>query len=242
MRLFQDDPVAAALKHAIQHGDLEALQRLLADHPGLAGARIGDAGGARTPLHIAADWPGFFPNGARVVAALIAAGADPDDTGEGSGPVRETPLHWAASSDDAEVAGALIDGGADIELTHGSIADGTPLTNAVGYGCWQVADLLLHRGARVGTLWEAAALGVLSRVEAFFAATPGPTDPEIHHAFWQACHGGQPRSAAYLLERGADLNWVPDYARQTPLGVVAGLSTRWDILASWLREKGARSE
>jgi hypothetical protein len=43
----------------------------------------------------------------------------------------ETPLHYAASSDDLEVAEALIDGGADLEVPGGSI--GTPLDNAVGY-------------------------------------------------------------------------------------------------------------
>jgi hypothetical protein len=60
---------------------------------------------------------------------------------------QETPLHWAASSDDVDVAEALIDGGANIHATGGSIASGTPLDNAVGYGCWRVARLLVQRGA-----------------------------------------------------------------------------------------------
>src|ERR1019366_2151757 len=51
-----------------------------------------------------------------------------------------TPLHVAASSDDADVADALIDGGADLETPGGSV--GTPLDNAIGYGCWNVARLL----------------------------------------------------------------------------------------------------
>ncbi|HEY1319198.1 MAG TPA: hypothetical protein VGF32_03080, partial [Streptosporangiaceae bacterium] len=53
------------------------------------------------------------------------------------------------------VAEALIDGGADIEAAGGSI--GTPLDNAVGYGCWHVARLLAAHGARVDKLWQAAA-------------------------------------------------------------------------------------
>jgi len=174
------------------------------------------------------------------IGMLIAAGADPNVPSEGGKP--ETPLHYAASTDDAEVAKAPIDGGADIEIGHGSIADGTALTNAVGYGCWQVADLLLCRGAKVEGLWEAAAFGLMSRVEEFFAATPGPTAEEINEAFDQACRGGQPRAAAYLLQRGADLNASPAYARgQTPVAVVCAMSTRWDILASWLKEKGAKA-
>lgn len=238
MRLRHDDPVAVALGEAIRRGDVAGLEELLRDHPGLASARVeGAKGGSGTPLHTAADWPGFFPGGAKVVSVLIAAGADANARTEGGSP--ETPLHWAASSDDLEVAEALIEGGADVNAPDGSI--GTPLANAVGYGCWQVARRLVDRGAKVETLWQAAALGLMPAVEAFFAAAPGPTPEEVHHAFWQACHGGQPRAAAYLLAGGADINWVPDYAKEPPLGIASGLATRWDILVSWLREQGAKT-
>src|SRR5207302_1725685 len=145
-------------------------------------------------LHIAADWPGHFPNGAAAVRALIAAGADPNSVVGGSSD--ETPLHWAASSDDTEVAGALITAGADLEATGASIAGGTPLDDAVGYGCWQVARLLVDRGARVDKLWHAAALGLTDRVATRFAGSDRPAAEEINQAFWQACHGGQPRTAA----------------------------------------------
>ena len=240
MRLREDDPLAVEFQSAIHHGDVDGLQRLLVRHPGLAAARIeARRGGARTPLHVATDWPGFFPNGAQVVAALIAAGGDVNDRGEGGDgqPGRESPLHWAASSDDAEVAEALIDGGADIHMPGGSI--GTPLANAIGYGCWQVADLLVARGARIETLWEAAALGKMARIEEIFASQPGPTAEEIHHAFYQACSGGQPRAAAYLLARGADPKWSPDYARgRTAADVAAGGGTRWGILQDWLKQRG----
>ena len=93
---------------------------------------------------------------------LIDAGANPNDRGtdEERG---ETPLHWAASSDDVDVAAVLIDGGADIEMPNGAI--GTPLDNAIGYACWNVARLLVARGAKVDRLWHAAALGLLDRLE-----------------------------------------------------------------------------
>jgi hypothetical protein len=45
---------------------------------------------------------------------LIEAGADPDGVVT-KGTQTETPLHWAASSDDADIADALISGGADLE-------------------------------------------------------------------------------------------------------------------------------
>src|SRR5579884_3368263 len=159
------DALALEVTVAIHTGDLEALERLLAERPGLSSARMigrkGPEGGWRTPLHVAADWPGYFPAAPAAVALLVAAGADPNDDTGGERP--ETPLHWAASSDDADVALALIDGGADLETPGGSI--GTPLDNAIGYACWHVARLLVARGAKVEQLWHAAALGMLERME-----------------------------------------------------------------------------
>ena len=166
---------------------------------------------------------------------LVAAGADPNvDTG---GDAPETPLHWAASSDDLDVADALIDAGADLETPGGSI--GTPLDNAIGYGCWHVARRLVERGARVDKLWQAAALGLMSRVQELVAATPAPGRQEINEAFWQACSGGQRRTAEYLLGYGADINTTVPYADGTALDAVTGTDTRRDTLANWLREQGA---
>jgi len=115
------DPMAITAVNAIRAGDSVSLAALLAQHPSLATEQIHDA---RTPLLVATDWPGYFPNGPAIVRLLIAAGADPNaDTG---GERPETPLRWAASSDDADVADALITGGANLETPGGSI--GTPWT------------------------------------------------------------------------------------------------------------------
>jgi hypothetical protein len=178
---------------AIHGGDLDALRRIVADRPELASVRMigrkGLEGGWRTPLHAATDWPGYFPAAPAVVATLLEAGADPNDGTGGDRP--ETPLHWAASTDDVDVAVVLIDNGADLETPGGSI--GTPLDNAIGYGCWH------------------------------------------------ACAGGQRRAAEYLLARGADLNWIPEYAEGTPLDSATSLGTRQENVVSWLRERGATS-
>jgi len=198
LRLSRGDPVAQALVAAIHAGEVGPLAVLLREHPGLTAARIvDDKGGSGTPLHAAADWPGFFPHGPVVVATLIDAGADPSAPVEGSWHA-ETPLHGAGSSDDVDVARALIDGGADIEATGAAIAGGSPLDDAVGYGCWQVARLLVERGARVDRLWHAAALGMRPRVDEPIAASP-PGRQQLTDAFWQACHGGQHRIAEHLL-------------------------------------------
>ena len=146
-------------------------------------------------------------------------------------------MHYAASSDDVDVARALIEWGANTETPGGSI--GTPLDNAVGYGCWNVARLLVARGAKVDKAWHAAALGMVGRLAALLEGNPPAQD--VSQAFWHACAGGQRRAAEYLLSRGADLNWEPDYAQGTPLDAASGRSTRQENVISWLGELGARS-
>jgi uncharacterized protein len=208
--LPEDDPRAVALVAAIRDGDVEALQRQLREHPELATARVVDACGvSRAPLHVAADWPGHFPNGARTVAALIAAGAEVDARVGHPGPKGspETPLHWAASSDDVEVLDALLDGGADIEAPGAVFTGGPPMSDAVVFAQWRAARRLLERGAST-TLWQAAALGLLDRVRRACSGEPAPTGAEVTNALWHACRGGQQAVAEYLLERGADLDWV----------------------------------
>jgi ankyrin repeat protein len=241
VRLSSDDPVAVALERAIRAGDVESLNGLLEEHNGLASARIeDDRGTSRTALHLVADWPGYFPDGPAVVRLLIEAGADPNAPVIGSWH-SETPLHWAASSDDVDVADALIDGGADMEAQGASIGGGTPLDDAVAYGCWHVARRLVERGARVDRLWHAAALGMLARVEELLDRDPAPSSEVINDAFWQACHGGQRRVAEYLLARGAALNWTPDHNKATPLDIAGSPGTRRETLVNWLRERGARA-
>jgi hypothetical protein len=60
---------------------------------------------------------------------------------------------------------ALLDAGADIEARGAVIGGGTPLSDAVAFAQWNAARRLVERGART-ELWEAAALGLLDRVEA----------------------------------------------------------------------------
>lgn len=237
----QNDPMVASFVRAVQTGDVDALRHLIAEFPDMVTKRaLDNKGSSRTVLHVVTDWPGYFPNGPEIVKILIDAGADPNAPIMGSWH-SETPLHWAASSDDVDVAAALIDGGADIELLGGSIGGGTPLDNAVGYGCWHVARLLVHRGARVDSLWHAAALGMMTRVEELMDSDPSQTSEDITQAFWHACSGGQRRVAEYLLTRGADINGIPDYSSQTALDAAGGIDTRRDTMISWLKRKGAKS-
>jgi uncharacterized protein len=246
LQLHTDQPLAVAVVEAIRTGDVAELKRLLAEHSGLATARIccdDKPGSARTLLHIATDWPGGFPNGPAVIAALVEAGADVNARFVGGH--EETPLHWAASSNDVAAIDALLDAGADIEAAGAVIGGGPPLADARGFGQWNAARRLLERGARP-SLNDAATLGLLDRVEAYIAAH-GPTADEITRAFWAACHGGQQRVAAWLLNRGADLNWI-GYGGMTPLDVArrddaAALAgpVAAAQLVDWLLARGAKS-
>jgi len=137
------------------------------------------------------------------------------------------------------VARVLIDAGADVDLPDGSI--GTPLENAVGYACWNVARLLVERGARVEKMWTAAALGMTDRLQELLSSTPGAGAEDVSQAFWHACNAGQRRAAELLLAAGADLNWTPSYAHGTPLDAAGQLGTQQQNVIGWLRERGART-
>lgn len=218
---------------AIHTGDLPALQRLLGDNPDLAGTRLTRHEG-RTLLHIATDWPGHYPNGAATIAALVAAGADPNRGCLGQHP--ETPLHWAASSNDIAAIDALLDAGADINAPGAVIAGGAPMADATAFGQWDAARRLLERGAAT-TLFEAAALGLVDEVRRHLDTVEQDTD-NLNSSFWGACHGGHVATAAVLLEHGADINWA-GYDGLTPLDAARRSETQSVI--DWLQRRGATS-
>ncbi|MFN2530121.1 MAG: ankyrin repeat domain-containing protein [Pyrinomonadaceae bacterium] len=230
--------MAQSIAGAIRQGDIATLERILSENSDLANARVVDSHGvARSLLHVVTDWPGHFPNGPAVVATLIAFGADANAAvNHPTHNSAETPLHWAASSGDVSIIDALIDGGANIEAQGAIFTNGTPMSDAVVFAQWQAARRLLERGSQT-TLWQASALGLLDRVKNYCEQDPGPSPGEITNAFWNACRGGQDQTAEYLLERGADINWV-GYDSKTPL---AGAEESENIkLVDWLRDRGAK--
>lgn len=217
---------------AIRTGDVETLHRLVSQDPSLTHVRMD---GQRTLLHVATDWPGHFPRVRETISVLITHGADVNARFQGRH--SETPLHWAASSNDVEALHILLEHGADLEAPGAVIGGGTPLADAVAFGQWHAARILIEHGAR-STLWQAAALGLLDRVERSFAGNPPPSIEEVTNAFWSACHGGQLVAAHLLLERGADLNRV-GYDALTPLD--AAVRNGNQELVAWLRKRDAVS-
>ena len=226
------------MTESIRSGDAAALEQLLREHPQLATARLGDPerGQSRTLLHVVTDWPGNVPEAAAKIRALVAAGADVN--ARFTGPHTETPLHWAASSDDVEALDALLDAGADIEADGAVIGGGTPMADAVAFGQWKAARRLLERGARTN-LWQAAALGL---------RRPRPRRARPRAAAQRrrssTTRCGAPRTAAsattaeLLLDRGADPAWV---GHDGLTAAAAAERSGAHELAAWLREAGRRT-
>jgi uncharacterized protein len=235
-RLTPDAPLARKVTEVIRSGDAAELRRLLAEHPALAHTRIDDTerGQSRTLLHLVTDWPGNVRDAAAKIRALVAAGADVN--ARFIGPHDETPLHWAASSDDVEALDALLDAGADIEAGGAVIAAGTPLGDAVAFGQWNAARRLLERGARTN-LWQAAALGLTDRVRDDLAHTP-PSQEDLDNALWCAAHGGRRHTAELLVDRGADPGWV---GHDDLTAAQAAERSHAPELAAWLKARAKES-
>lgn len=228
------DLKAVALVTAIQTGDLETLKQILASGPDLSQIRIGHSDDSRSLLHIATDWPGHFPNVAETIKLLAESGADLNAAYEGPRH-EETPLHWAASCDDVAAIDALLDAGADIEAPGSIFYNGTAIADATIFSQWKAARRLYERGAK-SNLTESATLGLLDRVEKFVLEDSENIN-EISHAFWMACHGGQTETAKYLLEKGADKNWIPHWENFTPLD--AAVRNKMTDTVEWLLSIGA---
>jgi hypothetical protein len=224
--------LARTVIDAIHSGDAAALGRVLDEHPGLATARIGapEEPHGRTLLHIVTDWPRHFPESGDKIRVLVTAGADAN--ARFSGPHTETPLHWAASSDDVDALDALLDAGADIEAGGAVIGGGTPIADAVAFGQWNAARRLLERGARTN-LWQAAALGLIDRVRDALARSE-PTQEDLDNALWCAAHGGRRDTAELLLGHGADATWI---GHDDLTAAEAADRSEAHELAAWLREQ-----
>ena len=180
---------------------------------------------------------------------MIEAGADPNvamPQGDSPG-VAETPLHWAASSDDVDAVRALLDAGATVDALGGIFGGCTPYVEATIFQKYGAAQLLLDRGA-ANWLPGAAALGHADMVAGFFDADGNlrddvgrlpnddisPTDPVfLDRAFQFACRAGHLEIAKFLLDRGADPAAIAPAntsARDRPRPTS---TTRWS--AGWTR-------
>lgn len=234
----------------IRDGHVEDLQAWLAEHANRVNDTLGD--NPRTLLHYATDWPGFLPRVAESITALIEAGADVNARYAGPATeAAETPLHWTASSDDIDAARVLIDAGADLNSTGGCIGNGTPLTLAVIFQKWRVAEALVEAGAIV-SLPLVSGMGRLDLVKTFFDkedrfVNPHPTMPhadtvtnaeeQVNGAVCLSAMAGRQEVLEFLLARGGDVNAT------SPVQTTAldeAINNGHEDVAEYLKAAGAR--
>ena len=237
-KLVEDDPIVISLVDSITKGTLGTLVDLLKQHEGLANVSVvaADKSWECRPLHYATDWPGHFPNIPETIRILIEAGAEVDTRGDD--PNGETPLHLAASSNDVGALDALIDGGASMAALGASTDGGTALSNAINFGNWEAAQRLVERGSPA-TIGEAAALGMLERVQRCFEEGKACRDG-IQYAFWMACSRGHLDVVRLLLDKGAEINNGQDWGHGAETALSAAEKGKYQEVIKWLKEHGAR--
>ena len=215
----------AAANDAIRSGDVRKLAQLLAGNPELVHIRVIRN---RTLFNQLADWPGRWPRRLESAALLIAAGAD-INVRAGSDEHDETTLQEAVSCYDFSLTELIVEAGASPD---GVDDDRRPMAEALFYVSPIAAKVLADHGAIID-LEFAAGLGRMDLMPAFFDAggkllpsagthhppvtpVPVPVPPEpgagnelLEQALAYAAINGQQETAAFLIDRGADVNAEP---------------------------------
>ena len=201
---------------AINAGDVDQLRALIEADPALATSRSSSS--HPTLLQCLVLDAGESPNQIEMARILIDAGADVNE-----------PLVAAAGMNNAAGVAYLLDRGAAIDGTGGW----SPLEEALYWNGDRARDLLLERGAKIRNLRTAAGLGRLDVMQTFFDSD-GTLRSEAGNVNWPweeglpkfasfrqdrqgiidnalayACMHGHVDAAAFLLDRGAELNTIP---------------------------------
>ena len=247
------EPFMAAFA-ALQSANTDGLAALLRTNPRLAGER-GTNGNTLLNLAISLAARGDWKGGLSQIELLLSAGADVNDGNDRGW----TPLHAAAYANQPEIAAALIEHNAALDVeAHG--AGGTPLIVALFWGHREVADLIGRHSVAPNNLRAAAGLGVPELVDACFNPDGTLTAEACAARGFYRPHSGFPdwRPAAdpqevldealvwasksnrlavldRLVEAGARVNADP--YRGTPL-IWASVCNRPET-AAWLLDHGA---
>ena len=166
----------------------------------------------RTPLHQAAT-----AGAAKLTSLLISKGADSNARDEGN----STPLHSAAAGGHKNVVELLITNGAEVNAKDKS--GDTPLHKAATAGHADVVEVLLAKGADVN-IKDRRGLTALDlamrRDHTELVELLLVNESVASAALVSATQNGDQKSVAYLLDRGADVNFQNDLGL-SPLHVAA---------------------
>lgn len=157
------------------------------------------------------------------VELLLVSGADPNKRSPYNG-----PLHDAARMGSVEITTALIQGGADVELSgFGGVR---PLHSAALAGQAKVVSMLLANGAKIDSRDNTGRTPLLSfmsgdirDVSTLIALLEGGADPNLldgpapYHPLDYAALHGRADMADLLIAFGADMNAKDNLFGETPL-------------------------
>lgn len=240
---------------AVINGDIAALRRLLGEVPELVRARSTRVTHFDPPVHgatllhyVAANGVEGYrqrtpPNAVTVAITLLEAGAAVDALAGMYGGRHTTMSLLVSSSPPAEaglqvpLVNTLLDFGAAVEPT-GSGDWTSPLMTALAFGYGEAAEVLVSRGARVGTMAAAAGLGRVGDARRMLD-TAGREDR--HKALALAAQHGHVEIVRLLLDSGEDpnrYNPAGNHGHSTPLHQAA-LAGREEVVRL-LVTRGAR--
>jgi len=205
---------------AVVNGDVESLEKLLREAPGLVHARstrvthFDPKVHRATLLHyVAANGVEGYrqktpPSAIAIAKTLLDAGAEVDSRADLYGGECTTlsllvsSCHPANAGLQAPLAELLIDYGASL-TGAGSGNWVSPVETALVFGYRATAEVLVKRGAPIGTIAAAAGLG---RVDEVAKMLPGSSAEARHRALAIAAETGQVEAVRMLLDAGEDPN------------------------------------
>ena len=212
--LERADPAVARFEDAadaIIGGRLDDLRRMIAEHPALVYQRSTRAHHSTLLHYTSANGVEDYrqitpPNILEITRCLLEAGADVDATSDAYGGGSST-LGLVSTSAHPRARGvqiALI----DLLLEYGARIDGENdlrnlVSGALGNGCPEAAVALASRGARVNTLYAAAGVGNMERVQSLLAAAK---HTKREGALIVAAQQGHSDVVRFLLDHGVDVN------------------------------------
>jgi hypothetical protein len=218
----KSSPVARfeAAVDAIIRGDLATLRRLLLDHPNLIRARSARVHHSTLLNYVGANGIEAFrqhtpPNAVTIAETLLDAGAEVDavaDMYRGSTTLGlvATSLHPKRAGVQQALMQLLLDRGARVD--HPATAGGQSLVQScLANGRPDAAEYLVSRGGALDFV-SAAMLGRLDVVRTYFDADgrPAVTKAEMEKALVSPWNKGDRAMAAFLLDRGVDVNAQAD--------------------------------
>ena len=240
------DQQFAAVRRAAYAGDLGLFKELLELDPTLISAPSVDPGDSPNLIQfiIVEGGLGKISGAPDFLEYLIEHGAPTD-----------AQLVAAASVGARDLVDVLLDAGVPLDET----APWTAVEESLYWGHLELAKYLIERGAAVNTLCASAMLGDLQRLETYFPdgalstsvlpiAFPWGVIEEstegdaLGQALVLSLRHRQYEAAQYLLDRGADINAVPqgNHEECAPLHQAAD---RNDFeMVDWLLDRGASGD